>query len=126
MKEVMAALVTVNTVALLAVPPEVVTVIVPLLAPSGTVALMVLAFSTDIVVAAVPLNFTAVAPVKFVPERVTICPISPLVGVKDVMVGAGTGKTKAHRNPVKTPLPRNAPRKMSPEALSHDPPRITW
>lgn len=60
----LAALVTVNTVALVAVPSEVVTVIVPVLAPLGTVAVMVVAFSTDIVVAVVPLNFTTVAPVK--------------------------------------------------------------
>ena len=35
-----------------------------------------------------PLNLTAVAPVKFVPVIVTLVPVGPLVGVKLVMVGA--------------------------------------
>jgi hypothetical protein len=38
-------------------------------------------------VALVPLNFTAVAPVKFVPLIVTAAPTSPLAGVKLAMVG---------------------------------------
>jgi hypothetical protein len=36
----------------------------------------------------VPLNFTAVAPLKFVPVIVTLAPTAPLVGVKPAMVGA--------------------------------------
>ena len=40
--------------------------------------------------ALVPLNVTAVAPVKFVPLIVTLAPTVPLVGVKLVIVGAGT------------------------------------
>ena len=35
-----------------------------------------------------PLNCTAVAPLKFVPLIVTLAPTSPLVGVKLVIVGA--------------------------------------
>ena len=38
--------------------------------------------------AAVPLNVTAVAPVKFVPLIVTLVPTGPLVGAKLVIVGA--------------------------------------
>jgi hypothetical protein len=38
--------------------------------------------------AVVPLNFTAVAPLKFLPLIVTIVPAAPLVGVKLVIVGA--------------------------------------
>ena len=38
-------------------------------------------------VAAVPLNATAVAPVKFVPLIVTLAPTNPLVGAKLVIVG---------------------------------------
>ena len=38
--------------------------------------------------AVAPLNFTAVAPVKFVPLIVTTVPAGPLVGVKLVIVGA--------------------------------------
>src|SRR3989442_1377873 len=41
-------------------------------------------------VAALPLNVTAVAPVKFVPLIVTLVPTPPLVGVKLAIVGAGT------------------------------------
>ena len=39
--------------------------------------------------AALPLNVTAVAPVKFVPLIVTLAPTGPLVGVTLVIVGAG-------------------------------------
>ena len=39
-------------------------------------------------VAAVPLNVTPVAPVKFVPLIVTLVPAGPLAGVKLVIVGA--------------------------------------
>jgi len=45
-------------------------------------------------VAVVPLNFTAVAPVKFVPVIVTLAPTNPLVGEKLVIVGAGTVSEK--------------------------------
>lgn len=45
-------------------------------------------------VAAVPLNLTADAPVKFVPVMVTAAAISPLAGVKLVMVGAGGSTVK--------------------------------
>ena len=37
--------------------------------------------------ALVPLNATAVAPVKFVPLIVTLAPTNPLVGVKLVIAG---------------------------------------
>jgi len=40
--------------------------------------------------AAVPLNLTAVAPVKTVPVSVTVAPTPPLVGVKLVIVGTAT------------------------------------
>ena len=39
-------------------------------------------------IAAVPLNLTADAPVKFVPVIVTLVPTGPLAGVKLVIVGA--------------------------------------
>ena len=38
--------------------------------------------------ALVPLNVTAVAPVKFAPPIVTLVPTGPLAGVKLVIVGA--------------------------------------
>jgi hypothetical protein len=40
-------------------------------------------------VAAVPPKLTAVAPKKFVPVIVTVAPLAALLGVKDVMLGAG-------------------------------------
>ena len=45
------------------------------------------------VVAFVPLNVTAVTPVKFVPLIVTLAPAAPLVGAKPVIVG-GTSTVK--------------------------------
>ena len=74
---------------LVAVPPGVVTEIVPLVAAGGTLAVMLVAVSTLSAVPAVPLNLTEVAPVKFVPVRVTVVPATPDVGVKLVRVGGG-------------------------------------
>jgi len=79
-------LMTVKLAALLAVPAEVVTLIGPLVAPSGTVAVIVVAEAT-VKLALAPLNSTAVAPVKLVPLIVTLVPTGPLAGVKLVMVG---------------------------------------
>ena len=64
------------------------TLAVPAL-PAGVVAVMVVAFTTVTAVAAVPPIVTAVAPVKFVPVRVTDCaPASgPDVALMDVTVG---------------------------------------
>jgi hypothetical protein len=78
--------VTVNALALVAVPSGVVTLIGPVVAPLGTVACIVVAELTE-KLALVPLNATAVAPVKFVPLIVTLVPTGPLVGVKLVIVG---------------------------------------
>src|SRR5438093_3212745 len=80
---------TVKLLALLAVPAEVVTLIDPLVAPAGTLAVIVLAEFT-VKLALVPLNRTAVAPVKLVPLIVTLVPTGPLVGVKLEMVGGFT------------------------------------
>src|SRR6266446_2846969 len=77
---------TVKLPALLAVPPGVVTLIGPLVAPAGTVAVMVVAEPT-VKLALVPLNSTAVAPVKLAPLIVTLVPTGPLVGVKLETVG---------------------------------------
>jgi hypothetical protein len=78
---------TVNTAALVPVPTGVVMLSRPVVAAAGTVAVIAVADVTVKLVAAVPLNRTAVAPVKFVPLIVTLVPASPLVGVKLVMVG---------------------------------------
>ena len=62
---------------LVAVPPGVVTVIVPVVAPVGTVAVM-LVLELTVNEALVPLNFTAEAEVKFAPVMVTLVPTAPL------------------------------------------------
>jgi hypothetical protein len=72
---------------LVAVPPGAVTLSRPVDAPAGTVARMAVADVT-VNAAGVPLNMTAVAPVKFIPLIVMLSPTVPLVGVKPVIVGA--------------------------------------
>ena len=84
---------TVKLAALVPVPAGVVTAIVPVLAPTGTVAAIWVADTTE-KAAAVPLKWTAVAPVKPVPVRVTTVPTGPEVGVKPVTVGAGAVTVK--------------------------------
>src|SRR3989442_4435817 len=79
---------TVKLLALLAVPPEVVTLIGPVVAPLGTVAAME-GDGFTVKAALIPLNSTALAPVKLVPLMVTLVPTPPLVGEKLVIVGAG-------------------------------------
>ncbi len=58
--------------------------------PLDTTADMLVELLTTKDVAAVPPNFTALAVVKFVPVIVTVVPVIPDVGVKEVMVGAFT------------------------------------
>src|SRR5437899_7360154 len=84
--------VTVKFVALVAVPPLVVTVIGPAVAPPGTGAVRLVA-DAAVTVARTPLNFTSfllATGSKFVPVIVTVVPGGPLLGVKLVMVGAAT------------------------------------
>jgi hypothetical protein len=69
-----------------AVPPGVVTLIVPEVAPLGTVAVIEAAELT-VKLAPMPLNETVVAPVKLVPLTLTLVPTGPLVGEKLVMAG---------------------------------------
>ncbi len=78
--------VTVKLVALVAVPSSVVTVMGPVVAPVGTVVVIVPEELT-VKVAATPLNETAVAPVKVVPVIVTPVPTGLLAGAKEVMTG---------------------------------------
>jgi hypothetical protein len=85
-------LLTVKLVVLVAEPAGVVTLIGPVVAVAGTVAVICVAEFTVNVVAATLLNVTAVAPVKFVPVIVTDVPTGPNVGVNDVIVGGGTVK----------------------------------
>jgi hypothetical protein len=88
------ALLTVKFVALVAVPPGVVTEILPVVAPVGTVAVICVAEFTVNVVAVVVLNFTEVVvkpvPLKFVPVILTDVPTGPKAGVNEVIVGVPT------------------------------------
>lgn len=82
---------TVKFVPLIASPPGVVTVIAPVVAPTGTVAIIFPPLNLK--VALVPLNVTEVAPLRFAPLIVTAVPIPPLVGENPVMVGGAFATT---------------------------------
>jgi hypothetical protein len=88
------AVVTVKLEALAAVPSGVVTLITPVVAPVGTTAVTCVAESTVKLVAAVRLNVTPVAPVRFVPVMITVVPTGPLIGTNEVIVGAVEGTVK--------------------------------
>jgi hypothetical protein len=92
--------ITVKLVELVAVPATFVTAIVPLAVPAATVAVICVALFTVKDVAAVPLNFTAEAPVNEVPVIVTTVPTGPEVGVKLVIVGGGITAKLAELVPV--------------------------
>src|SRR4029077_2164445 len=78
--------VTVKTVALVAVPPAVVILILPVSAPVGTLAVTCVLLFTMKLVAFAP-NVTFVVPVKPVPVITTFVPTEPLIGAKLVIVG---------------------------------------
>ena len=71
----------------MAVPPGVVTTILPL-APLPTVTVRLVALSA-VMVAATPPMVTALALLRLVPVMVTDLPAPPLLGLNVVMVGAG-------------------------------------
>jgi hypothetical protein len=85
--------VTVKSAVLVAVPPAVVTLTLPVVAPMGTVAVICVSELTVKVVAEVVLNFTELAPKNPVPVIVTTVPTEPLVGEKDAIVGTGAAVT---------------------------------
>lgn len=85
---------TVKAVALVAVPPGVVTATKPLVAPTGTVKVSVAASSTVKPPTFAPFKVTAVAPVRLVPVTVTLLPTSPLAGAKLSSAGAGVVTVK--------------------------------
>ena len=78
---------------LLPVPPGVVTVIGPV-APPATVAVIEVVLTMVKSVAAVPPIATAVVPSKLAPVMVTTVPVPPMVGVHEVMIGAGMNVKK--------------------------------
>jgi len=107
--EIAGGLITVNELALVAVPDGVVTVSGPVVAPAGTVAWIAVAEVT-VKVALTPLNATAVAPVKLVPLIVTPVPTGPLAGVKPAMVGTGPlGSPPSHAIKVKAGVRASIP-----------------
>ncbi len=72
--------------ALVAVPPGVVTLIGPVVAPAGDSAVIcVVEFTVN--PALVPLKRTAETELKFVPVMMTVVFWTPLVGVKLIIVG---------------------------------------
>ena len=79
--------VTVNFVRLVATPAGVLTTILPVTAPPGTVAVIIVA-ELRVNVVITPPNLTTVVPVKFVPLIATEVPTGPEVGVKLVIVGS--------------------------------------
>ena len=81
------AVINVNP-ALLAMPFAVVTLTLPV-APAPTTAVILVALTTVNEVAEVPPKLTAVAPVKFVPVIVTVCPVPAEIGLNDAIVGGG-------------------------------------
>ena len=86
---------------LVALPASLVTLMVPVVAASGTVAFTWVALTGVIVVASVPPNDTPVVNPRFVPVIVTCVPALPEAGVKDVIVGALT----IEKVPALEPLP---------------------
>jgi hypothetical protein len=82
---------TVKLDELVTVTPLVLTEIVPLVAPAGTV-VVILTGVEAVTIAKIPLNLTTLLAgvvLKFIPEMVTVAPIAPLSGLKPEMVGVG-------------------------------------
>jgi hypothetical protein len=94
---------------LLAMPFDVVTLILPV-APVPTTAVILVALTTLNEVAAVPPKLTAVAPVKLVPVIVTVCPVPAEIGLNEVIVGGGK-----YVNPANVPVPDAVVTETTPE-----------
>jgi hypothetical protein len=107
--------VTVKLDVLVAVPAGVVTEIGPLAAPGGTVAVIDESDATVNADAAVPLNATAVAPVKPWPASDTFVPGGPLRGSKAEIAGAvGPGEPAALNAAMLFGVPPGLPRPVTP------------
>ena len=72
---------------LVAVPPGVVTVILPVIAPTGTVTCKEVVLDIVTEVDVMPLNCTVLPAVKFVPVSHTNSPTVPSIGENRVSVG---------------------------------------
>src|SRR5690349_24621450 len=82
--------VTVKLLTLNPAPEAFVIVIKPVVAPAGTVAVMLLSLTT-LNVALTPLNLTKELEKKFKPVMATVWPIGPLMGVKLAITGGALG-----------------------------------
>jgi hypothetical protein len=91
---------------LLALPEGVITLIGPVVAPAGTVAVICVSEFT-VYVPAVPLNMTAVASVNPLPLIVTDVPTGPLEGLKPVINGPAAPKPADAGAPNITPITRS-------------------
>jgi hypothetical protein len=80
--------ITTKSLALLAVPSAFVTLIGPVLAPLGTTAVICVFETTLKPLAGIPLNATAVVPLKLLPLIVMLVPAIPWMGLNEVMTGA--------------------------------------
>ncbi len=87
---------TVKPVALVAVPESVVTLIGPVVAPDGTLAVICVS-ETTVNAAEVPLKATNEALARFSPVIATLAPTAPAPGVKLVIVGGGGSTTTVSR-----------------------------
>ena len=99
--------VTVKFTPLLAIPPTVTTTL-PVVAPLGTDATMLVALQL-VVVAVVPLKVTAPVVPKLVPVIVTAVPTGPVVGFRLVIVGAITPPLAGRKAPSVAPHTSDVP-----------------
>jgi len=79
---------TLNTALLMAFPAAVVTLILPVSAPSGTV-VVILVLETTLNEAGVPLNLTFFVPLRLLPVIDTAVPTTPAVGLNPEITGSG-------------------------------------
>jgi hypothetical protein len=100
--------VTVKFVELVAVPSGLATAIGPVVAPAGTVAVILCALSI-VNVADVPLKLTLVTsgPLKLVPWIVTEVPTGPLAGENELIVGAAAKAASAPGRATRIPISKN-------------------
>lgn len=95
---------TVNEVALVAVPAGLVTVIVPVVVPLATTAVIEVLLTIAKEEALIPFTRTCVAELKLLPVMVIVVPMVPDEGLKDVIVGGRITVTIAVLVPVPKPL----------------------
>jgi hypothetical protein len=96
-------LVTTKSVALIAVPPGVVTRTGPVVVPTGTVVVTCVS-DTTAYAAVTAWNVTLVVPVNPVPVTVTPIPSGPLPGVRSVITGVTLGTAVPDAAMVLVPL----------------------